>query len=80
MDDKSKAALRGMIGEIVEDMQADAVIISVTRRCKRGTETFAIPYGNLHACRGLAEFTYSQLCEDEFDDEEEEKPDDESES
>ena len=59
-----------MIAEIVEDLGADAVVIGVTRQRKRQTETFAIPFGNLHAVRGVAEFIYGTLADEDDEDDE----------
>ena len=72
-------SVRHAIGMLVEEANADAVVICVTRHKRNQTESFAYPYGNLHACRGLVEYAYSQLCsdpDDEEDDEEEETEDD----
>jgi hypothetical protein len=60
--------IRRMIAEIVEDLGADAVVIGVTRQRKRQTETFAIPFGNLHAVRGVAEFIYGTLADEDDED------------
>ena len=75
MDDETKLILRAVVGQLVEDLSADAVIISVTRRCSKRTETFAVPYGNAHACRGIAEFTYFKFCEDIAEEEEDDSDD-----
>jgi len=56
--------IAAIVGETVEDLSADAVIVAITRRRSKATETFAVPFGNLHAVRGLAEFVYGQLCDD----------------
>ena len=65
-----KQQLGRMVAELVEVSSADAVIIGITRQRNRTTETIAVPFGNMHACRGVAEFIYAQLCEG-FDEEEE---------
>jgi hypothetical protein len=69
MDRHSKSVLTSTIGLLVEDLSADAVIICVTRRKKGGTETIVVPYGNMHACRGLVEYAYGHLCEGMEDEE-----------
>ena len=43
-----------LLREISEDLVADGVIIAVTRRRRRSTETFAVHDGNIHTVRGLA--------------------------
>jgi hypothetical protein len=53
-----------LLREISEDLVADGVIIAVTRRRRRSTETFAVHDGNIHTVRGLAEFVYGHFCED----------------
>ena len=64
--------LSSVVAELIEETSADAIIIGITRQRKRQTETIAVPFGNLHACRGVAEFIYSSLCEG-WDEEEEEE-------
>lgn len=59
-----------MLREISEELSADGVIIAVTRRRRRATETFAIHDGNVHTVRGVAEFIYAHFCEDPEDIEE----------
>jgi hypothetical protein len=66
-------ACRNAIGSLVEDHNADAVLIVVTRQRKRGTETLAIPFGNLHTVRGIAEYAYGRLCEDPSEEEDDER-------
>ena len=69
-------SVRHAIGFLVEEANADAVVICVTRHKKNQTESFAYPWGNLHACRGLVEYAFSELCsgvDDEDEDEEEEE-------
>ena len=66
-------SVRHAIGMLVEEANADAVVICVTRHKKNQTESFAYPWGNLHACRGLVEYAFSELCSDPEDEEEEEE-------
>ena len=80
---QTRERIAAILGETVEDLSADAVIVAVTRRVGGGTETFAVPFGNIHAVRGLAEFVFGSLVdEDEEEDAEqaEEVEDDEEES
>ena len=76
-----RTALRDAVALLQEATGADAIIIGVTRYRRRETETIVVPHGNAHACRGLVEYAYGQLCEDEFLEEDEVDNDgDESES
>lgn len=75
-DDKRR--MGRIVGELVEDFAADAVLIAVTRRIKNGvTETFAVPFGNLHTCKGLAEYVYDAFCEGEHNVDEKEEEEEE---
>ena len=76
-DEASRRRINRVVAEIVEELGADAVVVAVTRQRRRATETFAIPFGNLHAVRGLAEFVYGHLGPDEMEDLTEEDDDDE---
>jgi hypothetical protein len=60
-----------LLREISEELVTDGVIIAVTRRRRRTTETFAVHDGNLHTVRGIAEFVYGHFCEDQSELEEE---------
>lgn len=72
MNQRHKRILRDSVTRLVEELSADAVIISATYQTKGGTQTVTVPWGNMHTCRGLAEFTYGQICEGELDDEDDE--------
>ncbi len=76
LDRTDRRRLAACLGEIVEDLSADAVIIAVTRRRKNATETFAVPFGNLHALRGLAEYVYESIVPDDDRDGESKEEDD----
>ena len=69
-------AMRDAIAALIEHAGAEAMLISFTRHKRDQTETFAVPFGNLHAVRGLAEYTYGHVVEetdhDELEDEAEE--------
>ncbi len=60
-----------LLREISEELVTDGVIIAVTRRRRRATETFAVHDGNLHTVRGIAEFVYAHFCDDPAELEEE---------
>ena len=66
---RERLAMR--LREISEELVTDGVIIAVTRRRRRTTETFAVHDGNLHTVRGIAEFVYGHFCEDPSELEEE---------
>ncbi len=67
-DERTRLRINRVVAEIVEELGADAVVVAVTRQRRRATETFAVPFGNLHAVRGLAEFVYTALGPDEIED------------
>lgn len=54
-------AIRQAIGLLVEEAGADAVLICLTSHRGGKTETVAVPWGNLHAVRGIAEYAYDRL-------------------
>lgn len=62
-----------LLREINEELVTDGIIIAVTRRRRRTTETFAVHDGNLHTVRGIAEFVYAHFCEDPPEEEGEEQ-------
>lgn len=74
-------AMRDSVAQLVENGGAEAVLICFTRHKRGETETFAVPYGNLHCVRGLAEYAYGKMCEglDEEDMEDEDLEDEEQE-
>jgi hypothetical protein len=67
-DPLTRSRVAATLGELVEDLSADAVIVAVTRRRAGMTETFAVPFGNHHTTRGLAEFVYEALGPDDATD------------
>tara|TARA_A100001201_G_scaffold10633_1_gene14834 strand:+ start:334 stop:591 length:258 start_codon:yes stop_codon:yes gene_type:complete len=77
---ETRERIAAILGETVEDLSADAVIVAVTRRVGGGTETFAVPFGNIHAVRGLAEFVYGSLSDEDEEEETEEVEEDEDDS
>ena len=76
-DEATRRRMARIVAELVETVSADAVIVAVTRQRRRSTETFAIPFGNIHAVNGLAEFVYGNLAADglEIEDEEDQEDD-----
>tara|TARA_R100001510_G_C7549790_1_gene134048 strand:- start:417 stop:659 length:243 start_codon:yes stop_codon:yes gene_type:complete len=66
-------AIRDAIAHLQEITGADAILVSLTRCRRRKTETLVVPHGNAHTVRGLADYAYSQLCDEseEYDDGEE---------
>ena len=73
-------AVRDAVAQVIENGGADAVLLCLTRHRQGETETYAVPFGNLHAVRGLAEYAYGRLIEgmetEDLEDEEEEEDDD----
>lgn len=61
---------------VIEEAGADAVVIAMTRQRKGKTETYIKPFGNYHAVRGVVEYAYGRLCEDDAEAEHEEPTDD----
>lgn len=74
-------SVRDAVAEVIENGGADAVLLCMTRHRRGETETYAVPFGNLHAVRGLAEYAYKKLIEDaeteELESEDLEEDDDE---
>ena len=65
--DKLMKTIRNAAGLIIEEEGADAVVVCFTRqRCGR-TETYVRNFGNMHACRGVVEYAYGQMCENDYD-------------
>lgn len=73
-------AMRDAVAALVEHAGAEAVLISFTRHRREQTETYAVPFGNLHAVRGLAEYTYGHVVEETEQDALEDEPNEDSES
>jgi|TARA_R100000084_G_C4636281_1_gene141170 hypothetical protein len=70
-------AMRDAVAALIEHAGAEAVLISFTRHRRDKTETYAVPFGNLHAVRGLAEYTFGHVV-DRMDPEEEEEEEEEA--
>ena len=59
----TRDSLRNIIAQTIEETGADAIVVGITRHIKNETETFLVPWGNLHAVRGLAEYIYEKVCD-----------------
>jgi hypothetical protein len=70
-DDQERAVQR-ISTQLIEEVGADAVIICFSKTKKRTTTTHLHTWGNMLACRGLAEEAYAHLCEGVAADEPEE--------
>lgn len=64
IDDSTAAAVRHAVGLLVEQANADAVVICLTRQRAGRTETIVRPFGNIHAVRGIVNYAYEQVCEE----------------
>ena len=49
--------------QLIEEVGADAVIIVFSKTKRNSTTTHLHTWGNMLACRGLAEEAYGHLCE-----------------
>ena len=49
--------------QLIEEVGADAVIIVFSKTRRNSTTTHLHTWGNVLACRGLAEEAYGHLCE-----------------
>lgn len=56
---------------LIEEVGADAVVILFSKTKRNSTTTHIHTWGNVLACRGLAEEGYGHLCEGEVPEEEE---------
>ena len=74
MSPQTTVVFRNIIAAFIEETGADGVIVGLTRHRKNETETYVVPYGNIHCIRGLAEHVYEKLC-DELEEEEEDDMD-----
>jgi hypothetical protein len=70
-----KHALNRCAAELIEQVGADAVVVTMTRQQAGRTESYIQPVGNYHACRGLIEYAYGRMCEDEEEEAEQDQQD-----
>jgi len=67
--------LHNVIGNLVEEAGADAVVIIYSAVRKGQTHTYLIPYGNAHTCNALIDYAYENFLPptlDELEDVEDE--------
>tara|TARA_R110002020_G_scaffold292807_1_gene508176 strand:- start:600 stop:824 length:225 start_codon:yes stop_codon:yes gene_type:complete len=62
MSDADKAA-RDLVAQFIEEHSADAVVLAFSSVNKNKTTTHIVSWGNIHACRGLAEELYGVIVE-----------------
>ena len=60
--DRDRAVQR-ISTQLIEEVGADAVIIVFSKTKRNTTTTHLHTWGNMLACRGLAEEAYAHLCE-----------------
>ena len=72
--DRDRAVQR-ISTQLIEEVGADAVIIVFSKTKRNTTTTHLHTWGNMLACRGLAEEAYGHLCEGLEPDTEEEDAD-----
>lgn len=74
MNTEMNQAARNLIGSFVEDHEADAIVFAFSSVKKNKTTTQICAWGNMHACRGLADELYGHIVgEDEANEEEDEE-------
>ena len=56
-------AVQRISTQLIEEVGADAVVIVFSKTGRNETTTHLHTWGNLLACRGLAEEAYGHLCE-----------------
>ncbi len=62
-------AVQRISTQIIEEVGADAVLIVFSKTKRNQTTTHLHTWGNMLACRGLAEEAYGHMCEGEMSDE-----------
>jgi hypothetical protein len=68
-------AVQRISTQLIEEVGADAVIIVFSKTKRNQTTTHLHTWGNMLACRGLAEEAYGHLCEGSEPETEEEDAD-----
>ena len=53
--------IRDIIGSLIEEAGADAVVVVYSKVHKGKTETHLIPYGNAHTCNALIDYAYENF-------------------
>jgi len=60
---EQQRAVQRISTQLIEEVGADAVIIVFSKTKRNTTTTHLHTWGNMLACRGLAEEAYGHLCE-----------------
>ncbi len=77
MKSQQERAVQQIQTRLIEEVGADAVVIVFSKTKRNSTTTHIHTWGNVLACRGLAEEAYAHLCEGEAREEEEEEEEEE---
>jgi len=72
---EQQRAVQRISTQLIEEVGADAVIIVFSKTKRNTTTTHLHTWGNMLACRGLAEEAYGHLCEGSEPETEEEDAD-----
>ena len=73
MRTEQERAIQQIQTRLIEEVGADAVVILFSKTKRNSTTTHIHTWGNVLACRGLAEEGYEHLCEGEVPEEEEDE-------
>jgi len=72
MSSQDLGNIRSIVGSLIEEEGADAVVIIYSKVKKNKTQTFLVPYGNAHTCGALIDYAYENYEDSEAVVEEEE--------
>tara|TARA_R100000951_G_scaffold16416_2_gene12911 strand:+ start:7507 stop:7734 length:228 start_codon:yes stop_codon:yes gene_type:complete len=72
MSSQDLGNIRSIVGSLIEEEGADAVVIIYSKVKKNKTKTFLVPYGNAHTCGALIDYAYENYEDSEAVVEEEE--------
>ena len=72
MSSQDLGNIRSIVGSLIEEEGADAVVIIYSKVKKNKTQTFLVPYGNAHTCSALIDYAYENYDDSEAVVEEEE--------
>jgi len=67
--------VRDVIGTLIEEAGADALVVIYSKVKAHKTQTILIPYGNAHTCNALIDYAYENYepqthgAEEEYEDE-----------
>ncbi len=73
MRTEQERAIQQIQTRLIEEVGADAVVILFSKTKRNSTTTHIHTWGNVLACRGLAEEGYGHLCEGEAAEEEDDE-------